>query len=73
MARKEIRAEISGTVISMTAKPGDVVAEGDTLATIEAMKMEIPVVSPFAGKIAEIRFSEGEVIAENALLAVVDM
>lgn len=73
MARKEIRAEISGTVISMAAKPGDVVAEGDTLATIEAMKMEIPVVSPFAGKIAEIRFSEGEVIAENALLAVVDM
>lgn len=57
----------------MAAKPGDVVAEGDTLATIEAMKMEIPVVSPFAGKIAEIRFSEGEVIAENALLAVVDM
>lgn len=73
MARKEIRAEISGTVISLVAKPGDVVAEGDTLATIEAMKMEIPVVSPFAGKIAEVRFSEGEVIAENALLAVVDI
>jgi acetyl-CoA carboxylase biotin carboxyl carrier protein len=73
MARKEIRAEISGTVISMAAKPGDVVAEGDTLAVIEAMKMEIPVVSPFAGKIAEIRFSEGEVIAEDALLAVVDI
>ena len=73
MARKEVRAEISGTVFSILVKPGDVVAEGDTLALIEAMKMEIPVVSPVAGKIAEVRFTEGEAIAEDALLAVVEI
>ena len=73
MARKEVRAEISGTVISILAKKGDVVAEGDTLAVIEAMKMEIPVASPFAGQVAEIRFSEGDVVAEDALLALIEI
>lgn len=73
MARKEIRAEISGTVISILARKGEVVAEGDTLAFIEAMKMEIPVVSPFAGQISEVRFSEGELVTEDALIAVVEI
>lgn len=72
MARREVRAEISGTVISILAKQGDVVAEGDTIALIEAMKMEIPVVSPATGIIIDVRCSEGEVIAENDLIAVVD-
>jgi len=32
MARKDIRAEISGTVISVLVKVGDSVTEGDELA-----------------------------------------
>lgn len=67
MARKEIRAEISGTVISVLVKVGDSVAEGDELAFIEAMKMEIPVTSPFSGTITEIRIAESGAIAENDL------
>jgi pyruvate carboxylase subunit B len=54
MARKDIRAEISGTVISVLVKVGDTVAEGDELAFIEAMKMEIPVTAPFSGKVMEV-------------------
>lgn len=73
MARKDIRAEISGTVISIIAKPGDAVAEGDTIALIEAMKMEIPVVSSDTGQVAELRVSEGDVIAENALVAIIEV
>ena len=67
MARKDIRAEISGTVISVLVKVGDTVAEGDELAFIEAMKMEIPVTAPFSGKVMEVRIAESDAIAENDL------
>ena len=67
MARKDIRAEISGTVISVLVKVGDTVTEGDELAFIEAMKMEIPVTAPFSGKVMEVRIAESAVIAENDL------
>ena len=67
MARKDIRAEISGTVISVLVKVGDAVAEGDELAFIEAMKMEIPVTAPFSGKVMEVRIAESDAIAENDL------
>lgn len=72
MASKEIRAEISGTIISIVAKKGDAVADGDTIAIIEAMKMEIPVLSQTAGTLTEMRCAEGDVVAENALLALVE-
>jgi len=67
MTRKDIRAEISGTVISVLVKVGDTVTEGDELAFIEAMKMEIPVTAPFSGKVMEVRIAESDAIAENDL------
>jgi biotin carboxyl carrier protein len=67
MARQDIRAEISGTVISVIVKVGDTVTVGEELALIEAMKMEIPVNSPFSGKVMEVRIAEGNTIAENDL------
>jgi biotin carboxyl carrier protein len=36
------------------------------------MKMEIPVEAPCAGRIREIRVREGDVIEEDAVLAVID-
>lgn len=72
MARKEIRAEISGTVISVLVKVGDMAAEGDEVAFIEAMKMEIPVTAPCSGKVTEVRIAEGDAIAENDLSFVLE-
>ena len=72
MARKDIRAEISGTVISVLVKVGDTVTEGDELAFIEAMKMEIPVTAPFSGKVIEVRIAESDAIAENDLSFVLE-
>jgi len=65
MARQDIRAEISGTVISVIVKAGNTVTVGEELALIEAMKMEIPAISPFSGKVMEVRIAEGNTIAEN--------
>ncbi|MBN8988342.1 MAG: acetyl-CoA carboxylase biotin carboxyl carrier protein subunit [Rhizobiales bacterium] len=72
MARNEIRAEITGTVMSVLVKLGDVVTEGEELAFIEAMKMEIPVTAPLSGTIIEIRIAENEAISENDLSFIID-
>jgi biotin carboxyl carrier protein len=72
MARKEIRSEISGTVISVLVKVGDTISVGDELGFIEAMKMEIPLTAPFSGKVIEVRIAESDAIAENDLSFVLE-
>jgi acetyl/propionyl-CoA carboxylase alpha subunit/acetyl-CoA carboxylase carboxyltransferase component len=48
-----IRASAPSVVVSVDVKPGDVVAAGDRLALLEAMKMEMPVFAPFDGTVRE--------------------
>lgn len=50
---------------------GDSVNEGDTIVILESMKMEIPVFSPITGTIADVRVSEGSVVQEGDVIAVV--
>ena len=45
--------------------------EGEIMI-LESMKMEIPVLSPKAGTIKEIRVNEGEAIGEGQLVAILD-
>ena len=68
----EVTAHITGTVWKIEKQPGDSVAEGDTIVILESMKMEMPVESPCAGKVKEIRCSEGQAVDEGAVLAVVE-
>jgi acetyl/propionyl-CoA carboxylase alpha subunit/acetyl-CoA carboxylase carboxyltransferase component len=49
-----IRAPAPGVVVAVRVKPGDEVAEGDTVAVIEMMKMELAVPAPFAGRVREV-------------------
>ena len=72
MAIVNVKSEIAGNVWKILTKPGDKVeAEGD-LMILESMKMEIPVQSPKAGVVKEIRVAEGEAIAEGQLVAIID-
>ena len=67
----EIRAEMVANVWKVVAKPGDAVAEGDTLVILESMKMEIPVVAETDGTLAELAVNEGDVVQEGDLIAVI--
>jgi acetyl-CoA carboxylase biotin carboxyl carrier protein len=67
----EIRAEISGSVWKVTAAVGDQVTEGQTIAILESMKMEIPVESPVSGTLAELRVAPEDRVAEGEIIAVV--
>lgn len=49
-----VHAPSPSVVISIAVKPGDVVAAGDRLLVLEAMKMEMQVLAPFAGKVRHV-------------------
>jgi len=49
-----VHAPAPAVVISIAVKPGDKVSAGDRLAVLEAMKMEMPVVAPFSGKVRQV-------------------
>lgn len=68
----EVLSEMVANVWKVVASPGDTVAEGDPLVILESMKMEIPVGSPLAGTVAEIRVREGGVVQEGDVIAIVD-
>ena len=62
-------APYDGTLTSWKAEDGDEVAEGDVVATFEAMKMEHSLTAPKAGALKRVaaegdRLSSGETIAE---------
>jgi acetyl-CoA carboxylase biotin carboxyl carrier protein len=67
-----ITAHITGTVWKIEKKVGDPVAEGESVVILESMKMEMPVESPQAGRVSEVRCSEGQAVEEGAVLAVVE-
>ena len=67
----DVVAEMVANVMSVAVAPGDSVAEGDAVVLLESMKMEIPVLTEHAGTVQELHVSEGEVLQEGDLIAVV--
>ena len=72
MAVVNVKSEIAGNVWKILTKPGDKIEAEGELMILESMKMEIPVLSPKAGVVKEIRVAEGEAIAEGQLVAIID-
>ena len=64
-----VEAGAAGKVYKIDAPVGQAVKAGDAVVTIEAMKMEIPVVAPKDGTVASINVSVGDAIEAGALLA----
>jgi biotin carboxyl carrier protein len=69
---EEIRAEIVGSVLKVVAKKGEDLGVGDTLVILESMKMEIPVLTESPGTLTSLVVSEGDVVQEGDLLAVIE-
>lgn len=72
MAVVNVKSEIAGNVWKIQTKPGDRIEVDGEIMILESMKMEIPVLSPKAGTIKEIKVSEGEAIEEGQLVAILD-
>ncbi len=63
-----LRAAVHGSVIGIEVQPGQAVAAGQTLLVQEAMKMEVPLAAPQAGRVRAVACAVGEVVAEGAAL-----
>ena len=64
----EITAPMSGKMWKILVNVGDSVSEDDEVAILEAMKMEIPVVTPGDGTIKEIKVKEGDAVEAEAVI-----
>ena len=72
MPEIKIVTEVSGRVCALPVEVGGNVADGDDVAFVEAMKMEIPVASPATGKLKSILVSIDDVVAEGQVVAIVE-
>ena len=58
----DLNSPISGKVVNVKVKKGDLVKKGDVLMVIEAMKMEYLIRAPFDGKVENVNFKEKDLI-----------
>jgi len=65
---KQLLSPMPGTVITIAVSEGDTVTEGQTLMTVEAMKMEYPIKAPRDSHIDVIHVTSGQSVSESALL-----
>jgi len=67
-----VAAHITGTVWKIECSVGDQIEEGDTVAILESMKMEMPVEAEESGTVAEILCEEGQAVSEGEALVLLD-
>jgi biotin carboxyl carrier protein len=68
-----IVTEVAGRVCALPVEVGASVGDGDDIAFVEAMKMEIPVAAPAAGKLVAILVGIDDVVAEGQVLAILEI
>lgn len=64
----DVRAPMTGTVIKIVVEPGAVVAKGNLVAAMEAMKMEYRLEAQMEGKVARVLCKPGDMVDVGALL-----
>lgn len=68
---EEVVAEMVANVWKVLVSVGDEVQEGDAICILESMKMEIPVEATASGKVSELGVTEGGVVQEGDVIAVI--
>ncbi|MHA6760131.1 acetyl/propionyl/methylcrotonyl-CoA carboxylase subunit alpha [Streptacidiphilus sp. PAMC 29251] len=66
-----LNAPMPGTVTVVKAAVGDLVAKGQPLLILEAMKMEHVITAPYDGTVEQLRVTAGGTVAMDELLAVI--
>ena len=68
----EVKAPMGGKVVEVLVSPGDTVQEGEDVVIIEAMKMEMPIVSDEAGTVKDVNCKQGDSVEADAVLVVLE-
>jgi acetyl-CoA carboxylase biotin carboxyl carrier protein len=68
----EITAPMAGKVIDIKVNIGDAVQEDDEVAIIEAMKMEMPILTYADGTVKEIKIAKGDSVEADQVLMIIE-
>ncbi|XP_066090455.1 propionyl-CoA carboxylase alpha chain, mitochondrial isoform X1 [Saccopteryx bilineata] len=63
-----LRSPMPGVVVAVSVKPGDMVAEGQEICVIEAMKMQNSMSAGKTGKVKSVHCKAGDTVGEGDLL-----
>ena len=69
---KTVEAPLPGRIIDVCVKVGDTVKRGQTIAILEAMKMENSMTTDYAGTVTQIFVEAGQAVPAGAILAEVE-
>ena len=69
----DIVAEMVANVLEVTVAPGAEVAAGQTVALLESMKMEIPVLAEHPGTVSAVKVGAGDVVQDGDVLVSIDL
>jgi len=68
----DVNVPMVGKIVAVNVKVGDQVQENDQVATLEAMKMEMPIVAPVAGTVKEVNVKAGDDVTSDSVLMVIE-
>ena len=68
----KVVTEVAGRICALPADVGANLSEGDDVAFVEAIKMEIPVAAPATGTLKTLLVKLDDVVAEGLVLAIVE-
>ena len=68
----DIRAPMPGAVVSIEKKPGDIVRSGETVLTIESMKLQTSLAAPRDGVLAAILKPAGDTFEKDEVIATLE-
>ncbi|MDB3884437.1 sodium-extruding oxaloacetate decarboxylase subunit alpha [Porticoccaceae bacterium] len=66
-----VTAPLAGNVVKVLVEPGQIVAEGEPVIILEAMKMETSISAPNAGKIVAVKVQSGDSCAVGDTLVTI--
>jgi biotin carboxyl carrier protein len=72
MTREIIEAPLPGRILRVGVTVGNTVQQDDVICTIEAMKMENPILSPAKASVVEVAVSPGQIVKTGQKLAVIE-
>ena len=68
-SRDEIHAPMPGAIVSIHKQAGELVTRGETVITIESMKLQTALAAPRDGRLLDVLKKDGETFDKDELLA----
>jgi biotin carboxyl carrier protein len=67
----EVRAPLPGVIIQVLVRPGDEVKAGQTVCTLETMKMENAIKADNGGKVTAVNITAGQSVLQDEVLVLI--